>query len=102
MTPLEDLVIDIGDLAAAARRDARLDVPGLKFLAELGTVIAAIGDQERCWWQGVEYEACALEVAHLAFGQQQYDRTAFAVADGMQLGVQPALGSPNTTGTSPF
>jgi hypothetical protein len=41
-------------------------------------------------------------VAHLAFRQEQDDRSAFTVADGVELRVQPTLGSPDTTGNIPF
>jgi hypothetical protein len=41
-------------------------------------------------------------VAHLALRQQPDDRSAFAVADGVELGIQSALGSPDTTGNTPF
>lgn len=39
-------------------------------------------------------------VAHLAFRQEHNDRT--TIADGVQLGVQPTLGSHYTTGNIPF
>jgi len=41
-------------------------------------------------------------VAHLAFGQQQDDRLAGAIADGMELGVQAAFRAPDTTGNIPW
>ena len=41
-------------------------------------------------------------VAHLAFRQEHDDRPAFTVADGVELGVQPSLGSSDTTGNIPF
>lgn len=37
-------------------------------------------------------------IPHLVFRQQQDDRSAVAIADGMQLGVQSALGTPDTPG----
>lgn len=63
---------------------------------------AAIGDEMRGWRQGAEHQAGPLVVAHLAFRQEQDDRPAVTVADGVELGVQPALGSPDTTGNIPF
>src|SRR5690606_37661994 len=66
------------------------------------TVVAAIGDQVSGWRENVEYEPCALVVTHLAFRQKHDDRPAVTVADGVELGVQPALGSPDTTGNIPF
>src|ERR1700722_19580917 len=44
----------------------------------------------------------ALEVAHLAFAEQHDERPASAVADGVQFGVQAALGAPDTSGNRPF
>ena len=43
-----------------------------------------------------------LVVTHLAFGEQHDQRAALAVAHGMQLGVQPALGAPVTSANNPF
>ena len=40
-------------------------------------------------------------IAHLTFGQEHDDRSAKAVADGMELRVQPAFGAPDTSGKSP-
>ena len=73
-----------------------------EFLAEPGAVIAAVGDEVSGWRQGVEHEAGPLVVAHLAFRQEQDERPAVAVADGVELGVQPAFGAPDTAGNIPF
>lgn len=102
MLVVERGVVGVWDFAAPAGGDARLDAPGFPFLADPGAVIAAIGDEMRGWRQGVEHETGALVVAHLAFGQEQDDRPAVTVADSVELGVQPALGSPDTTGNIPF
>jgi hypothetical protein len=64
--------------------------------------MAAIGDQMGGRRQGVEYEPCAIVVAHLAFRQQRDDRPAVTVADRVELGVQPTFGSPDTTGNIPI
>src|SRR5690606_11881765 len=96
------LVVVEGRLAASARRDARLDASGFEFSPEPGAVVAAVGDQMRSWRQGVENQTCALVIAHLAFRQEQDDRPAVTVADGVELGVQPAFGAPDTTGNIPF
>lgn len=42
---VERFVVIVWDLAAAARRDARLDASGFEFFAEPDAVVAAIGDQ---------------------------------------------------------
>lgn len=99
---VEGLVVVEGNFATAAGRDARLDATCFQFLAEPRAVVTAIGDEVSGGWQGVEHEAGALVVAHLAFRQQQDDRPAVTAADGVELGVQPAFGSPDTTGNIPF
>lgn len=95
-------VVGVWDLAASARRDARLDAACFEFLAEPGAVVAAIGDQVRGRRQGAEHETRALVVAHLAFRQEQDDRPSVTVADGVELRVQSALGQPDTAGNIPF
>jgi hypothetical protein len=41
-------------------------------------------------------------VAHVPFREARKNWPGFAVADGVQLGVQAVLRSPNTAGNSPF
>jgi hypothetical protein len=41
-------------------------------------------------------------IAHLAFGQQHEEGLAGGVADDMELGVQAAFRTPDTTGNSAF
>lgn len=41
-------------------------------------------------------------VSHLAFTEQHDDRASFAIADSVQFRVQPAFGSPDTTGNIPL
>ncbi|PAQ08899.1 hypothetical protein CIT26_14940 [Mesorhizobium temperatum] len=41
-------------------------------------------------------------VAHLPLAQKQDARSPFAIADGVQLGVQPAFGATDTAGNIPF
>ena len=99
---IEGLVVAERHFAAAARRDAGFDASGFQFLAEPGAVIAAIGNEVFGGRQGVEHETRALVIAHLPFRQEQDDRPSVTVADGVELGVQPAFGSPDTTGNIPF
>lgn len=65
----------------------------------LPRAIATNGVTARAEWK---HEACAFVVAHLAFRQEQDDRSSIAVADGMEPGDQPALGTPDMTGNIPF
>lgn len=41
-------------------------------------------------------------IAHLPLGQEQGDRLAGTIADSVELGVQSALGSPDTAWNIPF
>ena len=41
-------------------------------------------------------------IAHLSLGQEQDDWPALAIADGVKLGIQPALGSPDAARGPPF
>lgn len=99
---IERPIVVVWDFAASARGDARFDASCSEFGSEPCTVVAAIGDEMGGWRKGVEHETGTLVVAHLAFRQEQDDRPAVTVADGVELGVQPALGSPDTTGNIPF
>lgn len=41
-------------------------------------------------------------VAHLTFAEQHDDRASLPIANGVQLGIQSAFCSPDTTGNIPF
>jgi hypothetical protein len=82
--------------------NAGLDAFGDEGLAEWSAVVTSVGDKRDRRRQGVEDEAGALVVAHLALRQQQDDRPALAVADGMKLGVQPAPVRSMRRRTTPF
>lgn len=71
-------------------------------MPELRAVITPVGNQRLGRRQGVKHKTCALVIAHLPFAEHHDDRTAFTVTDGMQLGVQSAFNSPDTTGNIPF
>ena len=70
--------------------------------AEPGAVVATVGDQLTGWRQAREHDGGLPVVAGLSFGEQQHDRPSPAVTGGVELGVQPALGSPEKAGKSPF
>ena len=58
---IECLVVGKGFLPALRGRDARLDAPIGKSLAEPCAVIAPVGDQASGRWQGIEDEAAIFE-----------------------------------------
>ena len=99
---VECLVIWIWHLSASARGDAGLYPLCLQCFPEDLAVISAISNQRLGWRQDIKHEPSALMIAHLTFGKQHDDRAPLTIADGVQFGVQPAFGSPDTTGNIPF
>lgn len=98
---VELLVVLVLGLAIGFGRNAGGNALAVERGAEPIAVIALVAEQHLGAWQAGKQQNCAFVVAHLAFGQQQDDRPAQAIADGMQLGVQPALGASDTSGNSP-
>lgn len=94
-------VVGMENLSVPSRRDAGRDAATLQGDTKVVAVVTAIGDQFSGWRQHVKQQACALVVVHLAFGQQQDERSTAAVADGMQLRVQSAFGATDPAG-APF
>ncbi len=85
-----------------AAGDAGLDFLFGEGFAEPVAVIAPTGDHEFCVRQGGQDGRGAAIVADLAFGEQQYQGLALAVADRVQFRVQAALGAADAPGNSPF
>ena len=98
---VEVLVIVDPDLAVGAWRDARGDAAFGQSSPEPVAVVALVAQQFLGVGQHRKQQESALVIAHLAFGEEQDDRASLAIADGVQLGVQPALGPPDTSGKSP-
>ena len=61
-----------------------------------------VRQQFPCLRQVAQQQGGSLVIAHLAFGEQQQDRSALAVGDGVQLRVQAALRAADTAGNIPF
>jgi putative transposase len=76
-------------LGRDAGGDAALGECGSKRIA----VVAAVGDQLARGRQKRGEDVGALLVVHLPCGEHHHDRAALAVADSVELGVQPALGA---------
>ena len=100
--PIQCLVIGKRHLAALGRRNAGCDVLLDKSFPEPVAVVTSVGNQGGARRQRSQDEPSDFMVAHLPFRQQQDDGATRRVADGMELGVQPALRAPNTTGNIPF
>ena len=96
------LVIVERRLAAFGRWNAGLGYPFLQRVAKPVAVVAPVGDQGFRLWQDAEHELRALVIARLAFGKQHDQGLSGAVADDVQLGVQPAFRAPDTIGNIPF
>ena len=99
---VEQLVVGQRGLAAFGGRDARGYAARGQRGAEAIAVVATIGEQFACWRQCGQHHRGAAVIAHLPFGEQQQEGPPLAVADGVQLGVQAAFGSPEATRKSPF
>jgi len=67
-------------------------------MAEPVGIVAPVSQQSLGFGEGVDHQRSALVVAHLTFAEQHDQRTALAVTDGMELGVQPAFGAADTSG----
>jgi len=99
--PVELFVVAVLDLTVTQGRDAGSDAALGQGITEVIAVIASIAEQHLGVGQAVKQHRSALVVAHLPFGQEQDNRPAFAIAHGMELGVQPAFGASDTSGKSP-
>lgn len=77
-----------------ARRDAALDQAS----AESGRAVGAIGKQMTGWRQPLKQHGGGLVIVGLSLGQIEQERTAFAVANHLQLGGQSASTAPDTSG----
>ena len=64
--------------------------------------MAPIPEQPIDLWQAAEQGRCANVVADLSGGDEEVDRAAMAVTDGMQLGVQAAFRAADQASTPPF
>jgi hypothetical protein len=90
---LERLVVGDRLLAALLRRDAGDDAALGESGAERVAVMAAIGDQFARRRQQREEDLRALLIVPLPGREHRDNGAAVAVADGVQLGVQPAPGA---------
>ena len=69
-----------------------------KSLAEPVGVVALVGEEFARPGQDRQHQCHALVVAHLPLAEQHDERASLAVAHRVQLGVQAALGAPDTSG----
>jgi len=84
-------------------RDTRGDANCLQGSAILVTVISLVPDHTGgvVWERGIS-QLCTDMVAHLAFAHAQDQRPSITVTHSVQLGVQPAFSTPDTSGKRPF
>ena len=90
---VEELVV--GQLSAAPwhGRDTGGDPAFCQTGSETVAVIATVSEQDLGVWQVRQKQGAADMVAALALGEQHQHGPALLVADGVKLGVQPALGA---------
>ena len=95
-----ELFVEVGGCVSSfAWGYAWRDALGFEGCAIFIAVIAFVADHHRYPLRQRRVEQlCALVVTHLPFGQAQGEWSAFTVAYGMQFGVQPAFGAPDTSG----
>ena len=65
-------------------------------------IVALIGDHRSGLGQRIEHQHRPFVIAHLALADQHDQRSALAIADGVQLGVQAAFGASDRSGNDPF
>lgn len=94
----------VGDreLPVLSSWDAWLDATVAECFPEPVAVVTSVGDQDLGIGQRGQDGRGAAIVADLTLGKQQDQGPALAVADGVQLGVQAALGASDAAGNSPF
>lgn len=98
---VEIAIVEKLNLAVSTRRDAGLDAAIGKLRAEMVAVVAAVSKEllsRRKHWQE---DARTLVVVGLSLGEQQHHQSAMPIAHGVELGIQTALGSADTT-SAPF
>ena len=83
-------------------RDAGFYAARLECASKPVSIVAFVTQQSFGIRNGIKHQRCTLVIAHLTFREQQNQRTARAVAHGVQFGIQAALGAPDTSGNSPF
>lgn len=67
-------------------------------MAEPVGIVAPVGEQRLGLGERIDHQRRPFVVAHLPFAEQHDQRAALAVTDGVELGVQPAFGPPDTSG----
>ena len=90
------------DLALFSTGDAGAYALVFQSFYEPVGVIATISEQPFDLLQAFERCPCANVITDLTSGDEEVERAAFAVADGVQPVIHAALGAPNQTSAPPF
>jgi hypothetical protein len=93
----------VGDTKRRLRNEAGSLGSGLidrakRYLSECITIIALVGNKRLGVWQHWIDQSRALMVTHLSFCEKKDNWPAGAIANRVQLGVQPAFRAANETG----
>lgn len=99
---VEQVIVRDRHAPVCSRRDARGDLAIGSRSAEPVCVQPLSLSRVFGLRQRIKHQGSAIIVAHLPFAERQDQRPSFAVANGLELGVQPAFGAPDTVGNSPF
>ena len=91
-----------GGLARLPRRDAGAGATFGQGVAEPVGVVAPIAQHGAGPGDRGQERASPGVVGHMARGEEQADRAAPGVGQGMELGVQAALGASDEAGVPPF
>ena len=96
---VEHPVVRDRHLVVGFRGDARFDATLGQGLSQPVGVIAPVAEQDLGLGERVDQQGGTPIIAHLAFAQQQDQRSALAIAHGVELRVQAAFGPPDTSGS---
>jgi hypothetical protein len=99
---IEGSVVGQRGCARPGRWDAWRDAALTQSRSKPVAVVATVAEQFACSRQNRQEQGGPPVVAHLAFSEQQRERAALTVADGVQLGLQRAFGASDTTSNTPF
>ncbi len=94
------LVVGDLDLSVGLRGDAGVEAAFGQGGSQPVGAVAFVTEQDLGPRQGVEHQGRAFVVAHLSLDEQQDQGPGSAVAHGVKLGIQAALGAPDTSGNS--
>ena len=95
---IQSLAVCCGRPALGSRWNASRDATSGESVSECITIIALVGNNRLGIWQHWIDQSRALMVTQLSFGEKKDNWPASAIANRVQLGVQPAFRAADETG----